>query len=341
MKKITIIVIVIILAIIVATQVSAIKNIGQKPKTYSEKTKVKKDNIKALISASGKIQSNTIVTLKFQTSGLLTYVGVKKDDFVKKGQLIASLDRRELEKTLKKKLNSYMSERWDFEEDKNVTYKDVALNDTIKRTLEKNGFDLGTSVLDVEVADIALKFANLYSPIDGIVTAIDAPREGVNVTAATATFTVADYNDIAFKIDVDEVDIGKVKIGQMVDIKLDAYEGQKFMGVVDKIGFTSTTTTSGGTAFPVEVRFPDNTDLRFKIGMNGDADIITDIINNTLVIPVDYTFENDAGQKYVNMLDKNDQIKRQTIKIGIETEDMMEILSGVKVNDVVVIPNTD
>lgn len=341
MKRLTIIIIIVILAVIVATQVSAIKNIGQKPKLYSEKTRVKKDNIKALISASGKIQSNTVITLKFQTAGLLTYVGVKKDDIVHKGQLIASLDQRELQKALQKKLNDYLNSRWDLEEDKQTTYKDVALSDTIKRALDQNQFAMEKTVWDVEIADIALKFANLYSPIDGIVTAVDAPRAGVNITAATATFSVADYNDIAFKIDVDEVDIGRVKIGQLVDIKLDAYEGQKFMGVVDKIGFTSTTTTSGGTAFPVEVRFPDNADLRFKIGMNGDADIVTSVVDNTLVVPVDYVFENANGQKYVNLLDKSDQIKRATVKIGVETEDKAEILSGVKVNDVIVIPTTD
>lgn len=337
MKKITIIIIIGVLLVLVASQTAAVKNLGKKPVLFSEKTVVKKKNLKQLVTASGKIQSNSVVTLKFQTAGLLTYVGVKKGDIVHKGQLIAALDQRELQKTLKDKLNDYLTERWDFEQDRTVTYKDVALSNTIRRALEKNQFSLDNTVLEVEVADIALKFANLYSPLDGIITEVDAPRAGVNITAATATFTVADYNDIVFKIDVDEVDIGKVKTGQMVDIKLDAYEGQKFLGVVDKIGFTSTTTTSGGTAYPVEVRFPDNADLRFKIGMNGDADITTGLINNTLVVPIDYVFENGKG-KYVNLLAKNDKIARRTVKIGIETEDEAEILSGVKENDVVVIP---
>lgn len=339
-KRITIVGIIIALAIIIVTQVGAVKNLGKKPVPYTEKTTVKTKTLKQLVTGSGKIQSNSVVTLKFQTAGLLTYVGVKKDDIVHKGQLIASLDQRELEKDLKKELNDYMVERWDFEQDSKTTYKDSLFTDTVKRTLEKNQFTLDQTVWDVEIADIALKFANLYSPIDGIVTVVDAPRAGVNITAATATFTVADYNDIAFKIDVDEVDVGKVKIGQPVDIKLDAYEGQTFMGVVDKIGFTSTTTTSGGTAFPVQVRFPDNADLRFKIGMNGDADIIADVITNTLVVPVDYLFENGQG-RYVNLLGKNDQIKRQKVKIGVETEDEAEVLSGVKENDAIVIPTSD
>ncbi len=337
MKKITIIAIVIILGIIIATQASAIKNIGQKPKIYSDKAVVKKSTIKDIVSASGKIQSDTVIILKFQTSGLLTYVGVKEGDTVKKGQLVAALDRRELEKSLKKKLSAYMTERWDFEEDRTVTYKDIALSNTIQRALDKNQFALDTTVLDVEIADIALKFANLYSPIDGIVTEIDAPKPGVNITAATGTFTVADFNDVSFKIDVDEVDIGKVKIGQLVDIKLDAYPDQTFMGVVSKIGFTSTTTSGGGTAFPVEVKFPDNLDLRFKIGMNGDAEIESQRINDTLVVPSDFIFADSKG-KYVNLLKSDTKYLRQAVKTGVETDTETEILKGLKKNDVIIIP---
>ena len=342
MKKVTIAVIIIILMVIIATQVGAVKNLGKKPELFTDKTKVTRKTLKKIVSASGKIQSNTVVTLKFQTSGLLTYVGVKKGDIVKKGQLVAALDTRELEKNLKNDLNDYLTERWDFDEDKFVTYKDKALTDTIKRALDKNQFALEQTVWDVEIADIALKFSNLYSPIDGVVTLVDAPALGVNITAATGTFTVADYNDISFKIDVDEVDIGSVSIGQPVNIKLDAYPDQTFFGVVSEIGFTSTTTSSGGTAFPVEVKFPENSSLRFKIGMNGDAEIITETIDNTLIVPIDYVFETEDGKRYVNLLNKNNEFKRQTVKIGTETEDEAEILSGVKEKDVVVLPkNTD
>lgn len=337
-KKIAIFAFVIILLIFVISKVAAKKSGSSGSKTFSDKTTVKIQNLKKTVSASGKIQSNTVATLKFQTSGLLTYVGVKQGDLVKKGQLVASLDARELEKSLKKKLNDYMTERWDFEEDRTVTYKDMALSNTIQRALDKNQFALDKTVLDVEIADIALKFSNLYSPIDGVVTEVDAPLAGVNVTAATATFTVADYNDIIFSINVDETDISQVKVGQLVDIKLDAYENETFPGVVSKIGFTSTTTSSGGTAFPVEVKFPDNSSLRFKIGMNGDAEIITSTVENTLVVPTDYIFE-DNGKNYVYIVSGDNTLTKKFVGVGIESEDKTEILSGLKKGDTIAIPN--
>ena len=59
-------------------------------------------------------------------------------------------------------------------------------------------------------------------------------------------------------------------------IKLDAYSGQDFNGYISKIGFQSETTSGGGTAFNTEIALPDNTNNRFKVGMNGDMDIIID-----------------------------------------------------------------
>jgi len=337
MKKFTIIACVIVLLVIIVTQVSATtKKATEKP--YSEKTLVKKGNLENIVSASGKIQSNSVISLKFQTSGLLTYVGVKKGDIVKKGQLVASLDRRELEKNLKKKLNDYLTERWTFEEDKQETYKDQALSNTIQRALDKNQFALEKSVIDVEIVDIALKFSNLYSPIDGIITDVDSPLPGVNITPTSASFTVADFNDTVFSINIDEVDIGKIKIGDPVNIKLDAYENEIFKGVISEIGFSSTTTSSGSTAFPVEVKFPDNASLKFKIGMNGDAEIRTNTISNTLYLPPDYIFEDTKG-KFVNTIDSNNKISKKYITIGVETNTATQILKGVKENETIVVPS--
>jgi HlyD family secretion protein len=336
-KKIFIIVFVLIIILVAYTQISASQNKTKTSSSFSDQYTVKLSDLRKSVSASGKIQSNSVISLKFQTSGLLTYVGVKKGDLIKKGQLIATLDERELEKTLKKKLNDYKTERWNFEEDKQDTYKDMALSNTIQRALDKNQFALENSVTDVELSDIALKYSKLYSPIDGVITDVDAPLAGVNITAASATFTVADYNDVYFIINVDEADIGKVEIGQLVNIKLDAYENDNFPGVINKIGFTSTTTSSGGTAFPVEIKFPDNSSLRFKIGMNGDAEIILSTIKNTLAIANEFLFE-EGNNKYVWKLNSSGSPEKQIVKIGLETDDKTEIISGLKEKDKIVVP---
>lgn len=83
---------------------------------------------------------------------------------------------------------------------------------------------------------------------------------------------------------VDELDIGKVEVGQEVRITADALEGQTFSGVVDKVSINGTT-ANGATSYPVTIIIEDYGDLR--PGMNVSAQIIGEVVPNALCIPVD------------------------------------------------------
>lgn len=231
----------------------------------------------AALTASGKIKAERLISLKFQTSGRLDWIGVAVGDRVKAGQVIARLDLRDLKKDLEKKLRDYAKERNDFEEDAATAYPaskpSDALNQTMKRILEKNQWDLEKAVLDVEIEELKLQLATLTSPINGIITNIESPVAGVNITAATAEFTLADPNSVYFSAEVDEIDISKIKIGQSVTLTLDAYENQPLKSQVALIGFQAITTSGGGTAFEIKIPLPENTSEKFKIGMNGEAEI--------------------------------------------------------------------
>lgn len=297
---------------------------------------VKKKDIVQTISASGKIKADEEVTLKFQTSGRLAWVGVKEGDKVKKWQAIASLDKRELEKNLKKELLDYMNERWDFEQTTLDDYRDQALTETIRRVKEKAQFDLDKTVLDVEIADIALKYATLVTPIEGIVTKIEAPFPGVNITPATAEFVISNPNSLIFSANVDEVDIGKIKPGQEAKIVLDAYPNETIETQVKEISFTATTTTGGGTAFEVKFPLPPNTpDEKFKLGMNGDIEIIVSKKENPLVIPQEAVKEKN-GRQIVTILENKKQ-REVEVEIGLETDTEVEIISGLNENQKVII----
>ncbi|MCX6725839.1 MAG: efflux RND transporter periplasmic adaptor subunit [Candidatus Shapirobacteria bacterium] len=319
--SIFILVLVIILGVTIPLRVKA-----SVKKNQPQTALVQKENLRLSISATGTVQSENQVDLKFQTSGLLTWVGVKEGDKVKKWQTIASLDKRELEKNLIKTLRDYNKERWDFNEAGEVTYKDQIITDTLKRILEKNQFDLDKAVLDVEIKDIALKFANLTSPIDGIVTHIETPIAGINITPAGAVFTIADQNLMKFTSNIDEVDINQIKNGQKVLIILDAYPNEQFEGTVNKIGFASVTTKGGGTAFPVEIKMPKNDDLRFKVGMNGDIEIISEEKEAVLTVPNQALYQKD-NHDFVKILENN-KIKEIEVKKGLETDTKTEILEG-------------
>jgi len=305
-----------------------------------ETAKVKKRNLSKIVSASGEINALKEVTLKFQTSGQLVWVGVGVGDAVEAYQAVAQLDVRELELNLKKKLRDYSKERWDFEEDRQITYRDTVLTDTIKRILEKNQFDLDKAVMDVELKDIALRFATLTTPISGVVTQVDAPVAGVNITPATALFKVADPDSLIFQAEVDEVDIGMVSEGQRVTLYLDAYSDEELTGTVTKIAYTATTTSGGGTAYLVNVTLPEKEGVNYKIGMNGDVDIVVEKKSDILF--VDYNaIKTSKGKTYVYVELEDGKFEKRPVEIGMETDDYVEISEGLAKDEKVVLGKID
>lgn len=227
------------------------------------------------LNISGEIRAEKSVNLKFQTSGKLAWVDVKEGDYVKKWQAIASLDKKELEKKFQKEMNDYLNERWDFEQTQNdyQTIKENRLvTDEIKRILEKAQFDLNNIVLDAEIADLAVKYATIFSPIDGIVTKIDEPIAGVNITPATAVFTIIDPKSVYFEAKADEEEVTKLQVGTKGIILLDAYPDQK---LDSRITFISFSPMSGetSTTYAVRLSLPENTNLRFRLGMGGEVEI--------------------------------------------------------------------
>lgn len=301
---------------------------------------VKKGELVNKVSASGVIEAEEEVDLKFQTSGRLTWVGVKEGDWVKKWQAIAQLDTQELQKNLEKTLRDYASERWDFEqerEDYNVgsdSLNRYTLANEVRRILEKNQFDLDKAVIDVELKDITLKYATLVTPIAGIVTHIDTPVAGVNLTPATAVFTVSNPDPVYFSVNIDEADIGKVRLGQKAKIILDSYPDLELESEIWQITFKAIKTSGGGTAFPAKIRLPKNENQKFKLGMNGDAEIIIEKKENTLFVPLEAVVERNK-KRYVWLVENGKAVKRE-VEVGLETDDEMEILEGVKKGDKVI-----
>jgi len=223
----------------------------------------------------GQVVADKQVSVKFKTSGKLTWVGVKVGDKVKKGQILASLDKRELQKSFEKKANAYLSERWDFEQTQD-NYQEAKDNhlitDAIKRILDKAQFDLNSSVLDYELAHLAIEYASLISPIDGIVISIDEPIAGVNITPATAKIIIADPASVYFLAEADEEDVVKIKEGDRGIIILDSYPDKDFESQIERIEFAPLSGTSG-TVYGVKFPLPKNENLQFRLGMNGEVEI--------------------------------------------------------------------
>jgi len=299
--------------------------------------KVKQGDFVKTLSSSGKTKADKSVDLRFQTSGVLAWVNVKEGDVVDAYQAIAGLDTREVQNNLTDTLRDYSSDRNDFEETWRVTYDgktaEQAFDDTAKRILEKNQWDLDKAVLDVELKHLALEYATIVTPIAGVVTRVDRPVAGINITPATAIFTISDPESIIFEATVDETDVGDLTVGQKASIALDAFPEATFSGTISYISYNSEQSSGGATVFPVKIAF-QNPSETLRLGLNGDIEIITDQQENVLTVPSGAVRHDDDKTYVYKKSDKT--FEKVYVTAGIRNEDDIIIDAGLSKGDIVV-----
>jgi HlyD family secretion protein len=300
---------------------------GGKP-VLTETAKIQ-DVVKT-VSVTGSVDAQNFANLTFQTPETLSYVGVKLGDYAKKWQIIASLDQTQLQATLRQAQQDFIaakavSERYYSSHNDTETYDQKVERTAIDDTQNK-AYD---QMLKVQ-HDIAN--SSLYTPIAGIVTRMDAQTAGVNITPAT-TFTITDPNSLDFKMEVDEADIGQVKLGQNANVSLDAFPNDNLKLTIDNIDFVSHLTTSGGNAFYVKANLPQNSN--YRVGMNGNADIIIDAKYNALSIQSTDIFDNN----YVYVKIPNGFTKRK-LELGLQNDTQAQVLLGLSKGDTVAIDPT-
>lgn len=300
----------------------------------SDSTEVRLGELADELSISGSIDAEEKATIRFQTSGKLTWVGVKQGDYVRKNQALAALDSREVKKKLQKELNDYMNTRWDFDQTTKDDYKDRALTDKIKRILDKAQFDLNNSVLDVEIQSLALELANLTTPIEGIVTKVGSPYAGVNIIPSQAEFDVVNPASIYFSATADQNEVVKLKEGLSGELVLDSYPDKTIPGTIKLISFLP---KAGETGTVYEVKFifsQDNSTYLYRIGMTGDVKFITAKTNSTLYLPVKFVKQEEGGKKYVKVK-RNGKEQKVYITTGMETDNYIAITSGLSAGETV------
>lgn len=303
------------------------------PKSKAEEIKVvevKTGEVKSIISASGTLEGTDSADLRFKISGKLASLMVKPGERVKKGQLIAGLDTQELSIALQQAQNTFIAKDAtakrveddvkDNADDENFTQKENRVN---AQTARDNAYD------NVKSAQRAFQDAYIYSPLSGIVTKAD-PNPGQNVSPSDLIAQIVDESEYVFEAEVDESDLGRIKLGQSAEVTLNSYPDQKFNASVSKITPAIETTDSGATVVIVKLSL-GKPEINFVSGINGQADIVTDQASNVLVIPIDALME--GNEVYVKRGEEYQKVKVET---GIQSDIDTEIKSGLTTGDQVV-----
>ena len=253
-------------------------------------------NIMNSITATGTIEPVTSVTVGTQVSGIVSKLFVDFNSVVKKGQVIAELDKTNLMSqlnTAKTQLATAQSQlnyqtanykRYKTLFEKGLVAADDFDNAKLSYTQAKE--QVASAKEEVQRAQTNLGYATITSPIDGVVLS-KSVEEGQTVAASFSTpelFTIAqDLTNMQVVADVDEADIGDVKEGERVTFTVDAYPDDTFEGEVKQVRQEATTTNNVVT-YEVVISAP-NADLKLKPGLTANVTIYTAERKGVLSVP--------------------------------------------------------
>jgi len=347
-------------------------------KEFYKKQQTVPETLEVTIEASGVIEAISSVEIKSKASGEVLFLGAEVGDYVNKGIMLAQIDQRtannivdqtmsDLEAAKVRLLNAESQFNRGVELHQNSSISDKDFED-IKENYAQAKSTLVRNDVSYENAKIALDDTIVKSPIDG--TVISRPVEvGQVISSPTSAFgegsilmTMADLSKVRVRALVDEIDVGKVSLGQTVSIKVAAYRDKEFKGTVSKIE-PKAYIQQNVTTFPVLIDI-DNKDNLLLIGMN--TDVVIQVLNKDVALSVPtmslrtrkdiYTatkllditkdkidnfledkVEGENFNKFIVIKDSNEGPYLSWVRIGVSDLYNVEIIDGLDSGDTVYI----
>ena len=243
------------------------------------------------IKVSGNIEGNE-VRISFRVAGLITDLLVDEGSLLKAGDILAHLDKSPLIKQRDEAAGSLKLAKSQFELDKldyvraENLFKEGAISaqqrDAAKTKADNDQADIDRLTAALELAELNLAWSDLTSPLNGYIT-VKSALAGENVLIGAPVFTAIDLNDIWVSAYVDEKDLGRVKLDQKAEVKIDAFPFKKYKGWISFISqqteftpkYIQTTKERVKYVYRIKVKC-DNSSLDLKPGMPADAYIQLD-----------------------------------------------------------------
>jgi RND family efflux transporter MFP subunit len=311
------------------------------------------NSISQQILATGGIVAQNQAVLNFQIGGKLTYLPLKEGDTVSVGQTIAQLDAQDLQRKLQLALNTYQSTRDTFDQAQDNSQTQVLqgsqhfvlntqntvgvsgqtetdiVNNMVTRILDQNQNNLNMSVLNVQLANSALQYTTLVSPINGIVLHEDVTTAGVNITPVTS-FVVADPSSMVFSANVRQQDVDFISVGNQATVQLDALKGKTMQGIVDKIYPQKTILANGDQVYRVDIKI-NNAGNVLRFGQSGTVLIKSNFDQKVILVP-SWTVLSDSNI----WVSSNGKTVLKKVNVGDTINGQTEVLSGLEDTDKVI-----
>ena len=294
MKKKIIYIFVVLIVLIVASYLIFFRSSAEEIKYRTEK--VTRGDITVLVRATGTVNPVKTVQVGSQVSGIISKIFVDYNSQVKEGQIIAQIDSTFLAASVKEAEANYEKAQAQVNEarrnlnrveelfKKNLVSQ--AEMDAAQTSYETALAQLKQSQASLDRAKVNLRYSIIRSPIDGVVISreVDVGQTVAASLQAPKLFVIAnDLKKMQVEANVDEADIGNVKIGQKVTFTVDAYPGVEFEGTVTQIRLAPQMVQNVVT-YTVIIEVP-NPDLKLMPGMTATVSILVDSREDVLKIP--------------------------------------------------------
>jgi HlyD family secretion protein len=357
MKKVAFI----IIGVVVLVAIYFVLRGGGKKNIEIVTTKIEKGEISDIITATGTLKALNTVDVGTQVSGVIDEIMVDFNDNVKKGQIIARLDTKTLSANVQDAQSALERARIQLEQTKLIyerakkLYADKLIS---KEELERAEFEFQNASVSVKSAQVQVSrasvnigYATISSPIDGVVISRNVSK-GQTVAAAFSTptlFSIAnDLTSMLIEADIDEADIGKVKVGQRVEFFVDAFQNDNFNGIVKQVRLQPKSIQNVvNYTVVIEVKNPD---LKLFPGMTANISIIVEDKKGILITPtsalnyilpdelpldlhiVDTTGydENEISNRARVWMKEGNTLRATIVETGITDGSTTEIISGIK-----------
>ena len=264
--------------------------------SFYKKEEVSPKKLFVSIEASGLIEAISSVEIKSKASGEVLFLGAEVGDYVEKGFMLSQIDQRTPKNILDQSKSDLEASKVRLENAEAQYNRGKELHDKgsisdkdyedIQENYAQAKSTLVRTQVSYENAKIALDDTVVRSPVSGTIISrpvevgqvISSPTSAVG--GGTVLMTMADLSKVRVRALVDEIDVGKVSIGQKVSIKVAAYRDKEFFGIVSKIE-PKARVEQNVTTFPVLIDI-DNDENLLLLGMN--TDVVIDVLNKDVAL---------------------------------------------------------
>jgi len=312
-------------------------NCGQKQEPAKERVEAIKVKVQAVQTAnglsnlhySGTVEASQTIPLTFQSTGTVEQVLVQEGDVVRKGQLLAVVNKADNQSIYNSSLAMYEQAKDGYDRLKQV-YDKGSLSEVKWVEMETN---LKQAESQIQIAKNNLDKCNLYAPTSGIVGSRNI-EPGQSSISSFSPIELVKIETVLVKISVPENEIGKIKKGIKASFSIPALGNKTFEGEVTNIGVVA---DRFSRTYEAKITV-QNTNLEMKPGMVCDVEIHTTAVQELVLVPYNSVTKDIDGITFVYVVSPDNQsVRKQIIEVGNYQTTGIVVLNGLTPNQIIVV----